>query len=93
MANEITRDDLKPIDQKLDKLLEKVAKLETLQQTEADRLPFGEMILQINDQGERLGVVESKVDKLELTWAKAVGLVLGSGGVGGVVAQLLQRIW
>lgn len=90
---EITHEDLRGVNVKLDKLLVAVAKLETLQKTEGERLPFGEMILQINDQGERLGVVESKVDKLELTWAKAVGLVLGSGGIASVVTQFLQKIW
>ena len=37
--------------------------------------------------------IEDKVGKLEVTWAKAIGLVLGGGGIGGVVAQLLQKIW
>jgi hypothetical protein len=74
---DITREDLVPINGKLDDLLVGVAVLE--ERSTADQA--------------RLTLVEGKVSKLEVTWAKAVGLVLGGGGIGGIVSQLIQRIW
>lgn len=94
---EITREDIDKLEgklgEKLDALIKQVVRLEALQETETDRCPFREEVARASNSAERLEKLETRVAKLELTWAKALGLILGAGAVGGGVSQLLERVW
>lgn len=93
MADVLTRADLMDITDKLDDIRDRLARVETLQQTEAERLPFGEMLSQLDDHGERLGIVEGRTSKLEVTWARVAGVIATAvalgGSAGAVVAKLI----
>lgn len=94
---DITRADITRIvdklDIKLDLLIKQVTTLEALQATEEARCPFREEISKASNSVARLDKLEGRVAKLELTWAKVVGLLLGAGAIGGGVSQLLERVW
>jgi len=90
---EFTREDFDKLSAKIDLIVEKVIKLETLQATEADRCPFRVDISYIVNNVARLERLESRIAKLELTWAKALGLILGAGALGGGVSQALAKFF
>ena len=101
---DIPPDDLKRFEDKLDDVRERLARLEALRETESERCPFRPAISQIKENVARVEKsteknalrverVEKRVHALELTWAKALGLMIGSGVTGGVVGQLLQGLW
>ena len=88
------------LEAKIDKLLEKVAKLETLTATEAARCPFREDVTQIGRNVMRLEKIEGKVDAnsvavqaLKMNWAKLVGLMVGAGAAGGVIADGFAKLF
>ena len=119
---DISPANLDKIESKLDKLLEKVAKLEALAATESDRCPFREEVARAANNVARLerveGRVEATAEKLErrvndvfrslakrvdantdnihllrLSWAKLVGLMIGAGAAGGVIADGFAKLF
>jgi len=88
------------LEAKIDKLLEKVAKLEALAATESDRCPFRERIAKAANNAVRLekaehGIEENRasIQLLRINWAKLVGLMLGAGAAGGVIADGFAKLF
>ena len=87
------------LESKIDTLLEKVAKLEALAATESDRCPFRERIAKAANNATRLDKAEmtieinrASIQLLRLNWAKFLGLMVGAGAAGGVIAEGLTKL-
>ena len=119
---ELTQAELDRINGKLDTMLERMARLEALAATEADRCPFRVEISKATNNVGRLekveGRVETTAEKLEqrvdsafgalakrvednanniqllrLNWAKLLGLMVGAGAAGGVIADGFAKLF
>ena len=99
---DISPANLDKIESKLDKLLEKVAKLEALAATESDRCPFREEVARAANNVARLERLSEKVDantdsihalrrdRAMLAGAGAVAGSLVGGGIWEVIAKLIS---
>jgi len=99
MPAEITRDDIERLAVKLDLLTAQIARLQVLQETEAQRCPFRETISRAaNNQAlvaknsESIERNRDAIQILKLNWAKLLGLMLGAGAAGGVIADGVAKL-
>jgi len=91
MPDDITRADIDRLDAKLDSLSTQLARLQALQDTEAERCPYREILARAANHVARLEKVEAHVDKMRLSWAKLAGAAVVAGAVGGIIGQPLAQ--
>ena len=99
MPAEITREDIERLSVKLDLLTAQIARLQAMQETEAQRCPFRETISRAaNNQAlvaknsERIEKNHEAIQVLRLNWAKLLGLMVGAGTAGGLLAEGLASL-
>ncbi len=76
---------LEVLDDKMDTLNTRIARIETLLETEAARCPFREAISQAGDTAKRVKNLESRVLELQVR-------VAAIGGVAGVVTSAITAL-
>jgi hypothetical protein len=76
---------LEVLDDKIDTMSSRIARIETLLDTEAARCPFREAISAAADVGKRVGTLENRLVQLEVR-------VAAIGGVAGIVTSVITAL-
>ena len=76
---------LEVLDDKIDTMSSRIARIETLLETEAARCPFREAISQAGDTAKRVKDLESRVLELQVR-------VAAIGGVAGIVTSAITAL-
>jgi hypothetical protein len=88
------------INDKLDEIARRLTRLETLSETEADRCKYVPDIVNARQLARLVDRIETRVTEntrairtLEVSWSKLIGLMIGSGVLGGTLSNILVGLF
>ena len=89
----------KQINDKLDDIATRLTKLETLRETEAERCKYVPDIIQARNTALAVDRLDARVVanyaaivQMRISWARLVGLLIGSGILGGTLGSYLSGL-
>lgn len=93
---DVSSGQIQQINDKLDSIADRLARLETLSETEADRCRYlpdivtaRHTIMDLAETNRKVAENCEAIRLLQMNWAKLVGLMVGAGVLGGTLSNVL----